>query len=61
MNFSQKLGTFCLIVITALYVYFSFFSKEGFHLPKPNYEKPAVNINDVPVVEPETPDVEPKK
>lgn len=61
MNFSQKLGTFCLIVITVLYVYFSFFSKEGFHLPKPNYEKPAVNINDVPVIEPETPEAEPKK
>ena len=54
MNFSQKLGIFCLIVITVAYVYFSFFSKEGFHLPQKNYEKPAININDVPVPEDET-------
>ena len=30
MNFSQKIGVLCLILITALYVYFSFFNKEGF-------------------------------
>lgn len=30
MNFSQKLGIFCLIVITSVYVYFSFFAPEGF-------------------------------
>lgn len=47
MNFSQKLGIFCLIIITVAYVYFSFFNKEGFH----NIEPPAVNINDVPVEE----------
>ena len=58
MNFSQKLGIFCLIVITVLYVYFSFFNKEGFHLPQHNYEKPAVNIDDVPITEPETPEAE---
>ena len=33
MNFSQKLGLFILIVISTAYVYFSFFSAEGFHLP----------------------------
>ncbi len=33
MNFSQKLGLFVLIIISAAYVYFSFFSPEGFHLP----------------------------
>ena len=48
MNSSQKLGIFCLIVITIVYVYFSFFPKDGFHLPQKNYETPAVNINDVP-------------
>ena len=30
MNFAQKLGIFCLIVISVCYVYFSFFSKDGF-------------------------------
>jgi len=48
MNFSQKIGTFCLILITLAYVYFSFFSKDGFHLPTRITERPAVNINDVP-------------
>ena len=32
MNFSQKLGIFCLIVITVVYVYFSFFGKDGFKI-----------------------------
>lgn len=36
MNFSQKLGLFVLIVISVAYVYFSFFSSEGFHLNFPN-------------------------
>jgi len=49
MNFSQKLGIFCLIVITVVYVYFSFFNNGSLHLPKRvNPERPAVNINDVP-------------
>ena len=30
MNFAQRLGLFCLIVISVAYVYFSFFDKEGF-------------------------------
>ena len=29
MNFSQKFGMFLLILITLLYVYFSFFNEEG--------------------------------
>ena len=33
MSFFQKLGIFILIVISVAYVYFSFFSAEGFHLP----------------------------
>ena len=62
MNSSQKLGIFCLIAITVVYVYFSFFSKDGFHLPQKNYEKPAVNINDIPNQEEETLQTEePKK
>lgn len=59
MNFSQKLGIFCLILITVAYVYFSFFSKEGFHfnLPEKNYNtegdvNPKSNENpDEPVAE----------
>lgn len=35
MNFSQKLGIFCLILITVVYVYFSFFTEEGFHIKRP--------------------------
>ena len=53
MNFSQRLGVFCLILITVAYVYFSFFNKDGFHLPKRIIETPAVNINDVPEENPE--------
>ena len=49
MNFSQKLGLFVLIVITFVYVYFSFFNKEGFHLPARTEEGPAVNISDEPI------------
>ena len=36
MNFSQKLGIFLLVLITVLYVYFSFFNERGFNLPKFN-------------------------
>ncbi len=49
MNFSQRLGIVCLILITALYVYFSFFNKDGFEFS--NRELPTVpenNITDVP-------------
>ena len=36
MNCSQKFGIICLILITAVYVYFSFFNKEGFKFPSRN-------------------------
>lgn len=39
MNGSQKLGIICLILITVIYVYFSFFNKEGIHLPVRNNEQ----------------------
>ena len=53
MNFSQKLGIFCLVIITAAYVYFSLFNKDGFHFPQKEIgELPAMNINDVPNEEP---------
>ena len=49
MNFSQKFGIFCLILITTVYVYFSFFTKEGFVLPKSNpADKTVENIKDNP-------------
>lgn len=49
MNFSQKFGIFCLILITVVYVYFSFFTKEGFVLPKNNSsERPNVSQNETP-------------
>lgn len=53
MNFSQKLGVFCLVAITVLYVYFSFFNKEGFHFPQRVEEKPVVNITDEPIENPQ--------
>ena len=47
MNFSQKLGIFCLVILTAVYVYFSFFNKEGFHLPVNNQNKNTiVDVNE---------------
>ena len=38
MNGSQKFGIICLIIITVVYVYFSFFNKEGFNFPVHNQE-----------------------
>lgn len=43
MNFSQKLGLFILIVISTAYVYFSFFSAEGFHLPARDNVPPDIS------------------
>ena len=43
MNFSQKLGLFILIVISTAYVYFSFFSAEGFHLPTRDDTPPDIS------------------
>jgi len=49
MNFSQKFGIFCLIFITVIYVYFSFFNKEGFVLPeRRNSENSGINTNENP-------------
>ena len=49
MNFSQKFGIFCLILITLIYVYFSFFTKEGFNFPSENtIEKQNNNMTEKP-------------
>jgi spore germination protein GerM len=58
MNFSQKFGIFCLIVITAAYVYFSFFNKDGFHLPAKTDEQPIINTNENINTNPENPEIE---
>ena len=34
MNFSQKLGILCLILITSLYIYFSFFGQNELNIRK---------------------------
>ena len=43
MNFSQRFGLFVLIIITVLYVYFSFFH-EGFKMPEMKNAKQESNI-----------------
>ena len=48
MNFSQKFGIFCLIIITTVYVYFSFFTKEGFVMPKRDNNKLIENVKGNP-------------
>ena len=48
MNFSQKLGIFCLILITIVYVYFSFFTKDGFSLPNHNQEEKQETVYEQP-------------
>ncbi len=55
MNASQKLGLFILIVISVAYVYFSFFSAEGFHPShlKNNTNPPAEELT--PISENEEP------
>lgn len=54
MNFSQKLGLFILILISAAYVYFSFFNKD-FKFPEnqktPVEENPVYNPLEQPSVE----------
>lgn len=47
MNPSQKLGLFILIVISAAYMYFSFFNKDGFNFQRPQQseEKPILSEN----------------
>ncbi len=53
MNFSQRFGIFCLVLITVVYVYFSFFNKEGFDFfgNGTQYsieETPSINGNEQP-------------
>ena len=49
MNFSQKLGLFILIAISAAYVYFSFFSAEGIHIPTlPSFNHQEDNNSELP-------------
>lgn len=49
MNFSQKLGLFILIAISAAYVYFSFFSAEGIHFPTlPSFNHEDENNSELP-------------
>lgn len=49
MNFSQKLGLFILILISAAYVYFSFFNKDGFNFDiSHNSEIPNYEIEELP-------------
>lgn len=50
MNFSQKLGIFCLIVITTIYVYFSFFAENGFNF---EWKKSNKTENEQVVQQPE--------
>ena len=40
MNFAQRLGMLCLILISAAYVYFSFFNKDGFNFNL-NFNRPS--------------------
>ena len=53
MNFSQKLGLFILVMISAAYVYFSFFAKDGIHVNFPE-RVPQVDTPEIP--EPITPE-----
>ena len=49
MNFSQRFGIFCLIVISVVYLYFAFFNKEGFNFRYPEQNLPEeIDINEPP-------------
>lgn len=68
MNFSQKLGLFILIAISAAYIYFSFFASEGmptlpsFHHGDNNSELPPEVLEEITTTTPaETPVETPKK
>lgn len=68
MNFSQKLGLFILIAISAAYIYFSFFTSEGmptlpsFHHGDNNSELPPEVLEEITTTTPaETPVETPKK
>ncbi|MBR1775641.1 GerMN domain-containing protein [bacterium] len=46
MNFAQKVGIFCLVVIATVYLYFSFFSSGGFNSNKLPSDIPADVIDE---------------
>lgn len=50
MNFAQKLGILCLILITAVYVYFSFFSDGRFDISRRPSDVPRQTISDNPQI-----------
>ena len=59
MNPSQKLGLFILIAITVVYVYFSFFNKNGFDFELPKRGEANSSITEVPdIIEVEEPPIE---
>lgn len=61
MNFSQKFGIFCLIVITIAYVYFSFFNPQGLNFNRPddvpNNEITDFTFNNTDVEKEELPEI----
>ena len=48
MNFAQKLGILCLILISAVYLYFSFFSDGSFNIDRRPTDVPGQDISDNP-------------
>ena len=59
MNPSQKLGLFILIAITVVYVYFSFFNKNGFDFELPKRGEANSSITEIPdIIEVEEPPIE---
>ena len=48
MNFAQKLGILCLILISAVYLYFSFFSDGSFNIDRRPIDVPKQDISDNP-------------
>ena len=48
MNFAQKLGILCLILISAVYLYFSFFSDGSFNIDRRPIDVPRQDISDNP-------------
>ena len=58
MNFSQKFAIFCLVILTVVYVYLSFFSENEFKLDnvfnKNNYQEKTENIQNYSETQNET-------
>lgn len=50
MNFAQKFGILCLILITAVYVYFSFFSDGRFDMNRLPSDVPQQTVSDNPQI-----------